>query len=176
MELTVRETWTVLHGMVFGAIYLLAFGGGLAGLYSLRPELVTGAGIHERMKRMKLGLWVMTVIAWATVITGTWVVYVWYRATPPPGASLAHFPRSFLLSNPRTADWHEFGMEWKEHVAWLCPILATSTAFTVHVYGERLANHPSIRKALIAALILAFAASAVAGVFGAFINKVAATI
>ena len=37
MELNYREAMTVLHGMVFGAIFLLAFGGGLAGLYSLRP-------------------------------------------------------------------------------------------------------------------------------------------
>ena len=41
MSMTAAEFWTVVHGMVFGAIYLLAFAGGLAGLYSLRPELVT---------------------------------------------------------------------------------------------------------------------------------------
>ena len=41
MELSNRETWATLHGMVFGALFLLAFAGGLAGLWSLRPEWVT---------------------------------------------------------------------------------------------------------------------------------------
>ena len=82
MELTFRELWTVLHGMVFGAIYLIAFGGGIAGLYSLTPEWVTIAGISERIKRLKIGLWAMTAVAWLTVISGTWLVYIWYRAKP----------------------------------------------------------------------------------------------
>jgi hypothetical protein len=34
MSLTSRELWTVLHGLVFGSLFLLAFAGGLAGLYS----------------------------------------------------------------------------------------------------------------------------------------------
>jgi hypothetical protein len=44
MHFTNHEWWTLLHGMVFGAVFLLAFGGGLAGLYSLRPGLLTSAG------------------------------------------------------------------------------------------------------------------------------------
>jgi hypothetical protein len=53
------------------------------------------------------------------VITGTRVVYPWYRDPAPDS------PRSVLLADEATVDWHEFGMEWKEHVAWLSPILAT---------------------------------------------------
>jgi len=41
MALTEREAWTVIHGMVLGAIFLLAFAGGLAGLWSLRPAFLT---------------------------------------------------------------------------------------------------------------------------------------
>ncbi len=41
MSVTGRELWTVLHGLVFGSLFLLAFAGGLAGLYSLRPEWVS---------------------------------------------------------------------------------------------------------------------------------------
>ena len=40
MTLTEREFWTVIHGMVLGATFLLAFSGGLAGLWSLRPASV----------------------------------------------------------------------------------------------------------------------------------------
>lgn len=48
MRLTNRETWTLIHGMIIGSAFLLAFAGGLAGLWSLRGELVTAAGIRER--------------------------------------------------------------------------------------------------------------------------------
>lgn len=44
MELTTRETWTLIHGLVIGSAFLLAFAGGLAGLWSLRPAYVTVTG------------------------------------------------------------------------------------------------------------------------------------
>ena len=167
MRLTERELWTVLHGMVFGAVFLLAFAGGFAGLWSLRPELVTGAGIRERMKRLVIGMWTMAIMAWLTVISGTYIVYPWYRARDPGS------PRSLLLANADTKAWHTFGMEWKEHVAWFAPILATVAAFLVTYYGARLIDKSRVRRAALVLFTIAFAASAVAGVFGAFINKVA---
>lgn len=48
MSLTDRETVASLHGMIFGALFLLAFAGGFAGLYSLKPELITPRGLVER--------------------------------------------------------------------------------------------------------------------------------
>ena len=88
MSLTEREFWTVVHGMGLGAIFLLAFAGGLAGIWSLRPEWVTVAGIQERMHRLMAGTWIMAIVAWLTVIVGTYVVYPWYRTRPPTGADL----------------------------------------------------------------------------------------
>ncbi len=173
MALSAREFWTVLHGMIFGALFLLAFAGGLAGLYSLRPELVTVVGIRERMHRLLAGTWLMAVVAWVTVIAGTYIVYPWYRATPPAGANLTEFPRSLILSNPMTKSWHTFGMEWKEHVGWFAPILATAVAFVVAYYGPQLARDSKMRTALLWIFIIAFAAAGVAGLFGAFLNKVA---
>lgn len=167
MSVTVRELWTVLHGLIFGSLFLLAFAGGLAGLYSLRPELVTAAGIKERLRRLLAGTWVMAVVAWITVLTGTYVVYPWYRARIPTS------PRSLLLANPATAKWHTFGMEWKEHIGWFAPILATSVAFLVAYYGTQLADDSRLRKAALWLFILAFIAAGIAGLFGAFLNKVA---
>lgn len=167
MELSVRELWTVIHGMVFGAAFLLAFAGGLAGLYSLRPELLTVTGMRERLPRLAIGTWLMAALAWATVISGTWIVYPWYRDPAPTS------PRSLLVGNPAKAEWHTFGMEWKEHVAWFAPIIATAVAFVVFYYGAQLAREHGIRKVAIALFIIAFSAAGVAGVFGAFINKVA---
>src|SRR5918994_3732885 len=132
MALTDRELWNVLHGLVLGTLFLLAFAGGLASLWSLRERLVTTAGIAERMPRLTIGTTVMAVVAWLTVISGTWIAYPWYRARPPKGtdltdpAALVDFPRYLLLAQEKTAQWHEFGMEWKEHVAWLAPMPATA--------------------------------------------------
>src|SRR3990172_7347932 len=110
MELSDREAWTVVHGLLAGTLFLLAFGGGLAGLWSLRPGFLTPAAIRERMRRLYVGVWVMAGAAWVTVITGTWIVYPWYREALAgegypgcAGATLpvtgACSPRDFLLSN-----------------------------------------------------------------------------
>ncbi len=171
MELSSRELWTVIHGMGFGAVFLLAFAGGLAGLYSLRPELLTVEGL--RLPRLNIGMWVMALVSWATVITGTFIVYRWYRATPHQGTKeLADFPRSLLLADPSTAEWHTFGMEWKERVGWLAPIAATVVAFALTYYGPALAKRVGERNAPIVFFVFSFATAA-AGMFGAFINKVA---
>ena len=68
MEMTSREIWTLIHGMGLGAVFLLAFAGGLAGLYSLRPELLTVTGMRERLTRLVAGTWLMALAAWGTVI------------------------------------------------------------------------------------------------------------
>lgn len=167
MTLTEREFWTVLHGLIFGSLYLLAFAGGAAGLWSLRPGLLTEAGIAERLRRLKLGVWTMAIACWITVLSGTYIVYVWYRAKVPES------PRSRLLADPAKAMWHTFGMEWKEHVAWLAPILATAVAFLVNRYGTELLHRQEIRRVAFTLFSLAFAAAAIAGLLGAFINKVA---
>lgn len=174
MEISAREGWTVLHGMLFGAAFLLAFAGGLAGLYSLRPEWITMEGIQERMTRLNIGMWAMVLIAWATVISGTFIVYPWYRASPPEGTTdLSAFPRSLLLASESTAEWHRFGMEWKEHVAWIAPIAATVVAYAVTYYGPVLARKPNERRAIMIFFVAAFVTAAIAGIFGAFINKIA---
>ncbi|MEE9176948.1 MAG: hypothetical protein V3U46_00815 [Acidimicrobiia bacterium] len=188
MELTSRETWTIIHGLALGTFFLLAFGGGLAGLWSLRPGLVTTTGIKERMRRLYVGSSVMAGVAWLTVITGTWVVYPWYRAQLSPvgedtyAGCAGHIlpsttcsPRDFLKSNVsgQTDNWHQFGMEWKEHVSWAAPILATAAAFLIIYYGPRLISRPWLRMAVIVMFVGAFAAAVVGGAFGAFLNKVA---
>lgn len=167
MQLGVRELWTVVHGLVLGTLFLLAFAGGFAGFYSLRPEWVTVVGVRERLRRLLAGSWIMAVVAWLTVITGTWIVYPWYRQPQPDS------PRSFLLGDPSRAGWHTFGMEWKEHIAFIAPILATAVAFAVTYYREELAHREDVRRAALVLFTIAFLSAGVAGVFGAFINKVA---
>lgn len=174
MEITFRESWGVIHGLIFGALFLLAFSGGIMGLYSLRPEFLTAEGLKERMGRLKVWVGGMAAIVWATVLSGTYIVYPWYRAKPPEGTTdLSAFPRSLLLSSENTAEWHRFGMEFKEHVAWIAPIAATVVAYVIAVYGPQLVKEPKIRKALMTFFVIAFTAAAIAGVLGAFITKAA---
>jgi hypothetical protein len=167
MSLTDREVWTLIHGMILGAVFLLSFAGGLEALYSLRPRESTASAIVDRVRRLKVGAVGMAVAAWGTVITGTWVVYPWYR-DPSPGS-----PRSLLLADPDLEEWHHFGMEWKEHVAWISPVLATVVAFIVLYYGTNLARHDRVRHTTLALFVLAFLIAAVAGLFGALITKAA---
>ncbi len=191
MDLTSRETWTIIHGLVLGTLFLLAFAGGLAGLWSLRSGLITTEGIKERMRRLYVGAWGMAAVAWLTVITGTWIVYPWYRVKLAPVGddlyagcagtilpSTTCSPRDFLLSNVsgQTDNWHQFGMEWKEHVSWAAPILATAAAFLLFYYGPRLIARPWLRMVVIVMFVGAFAAAVVGGAFGAFLNKVAPII
>jgi hypothetical protein len=167
MSLTQRELWTVLHGMLFGAVYLLAFAGGFAGLWNMTLEACTPAGLKERVRRLMIGTSVMAAVCWLTVISGTYIVYPWYRAKGPDSA------KSHLLANPATAEWHNFGMEWKEHVTWIAPFLATAVVLIVLRYREELAVRKDIRRAALIMFALAFFAAAAGGVFGAFINKAA---
>jgi 4-hydroxybenzoate polyprenyltransferase len=64
-------------------------------------------------------------------------------------------------------------MEWKEHVAWIAPILATVAAGLVVYYGPHLARNRTVRNIAIGFLVAAFATAAVAGIFGALITKAA---
>src|SRR5512133_2644769 len=174
MAMNVREIWTVIHGMVFGFIFLLGFSGALYAVYSLKPEWQTTEGIAKTVRNAKLYLWTLAASVWAAVFTGAYIVYPWYRANVPEGTTdLTHFPKFLLLADPNTANWHTFGMEWKEHVAFIAPIAATVVAFVVSYYGPVLAMKVGVRRAVMIFFIIAFAAAAAAGMFGAFITKAA---
>jgi hypothetical protein len=175
MEMSSREFWTALHGMVFGAGFLLAFAGGWVSIWILRPQWITQLGAARTLALSKIILWTMTLFVWIAVLMGTWIVYPWYRAKPPTGSdvSLAQYPKYLLISKPQTSDWHEFGMEWKEHLAWLSPILMTAVAFAVTRRGPGIVNDPALRRTLLAIYSISFCAAAVAGLLGALINKAA---
>jgi hypothetical protein len=174
MEISTRDLWTVLHGMGFGALFMLAFSGALAELYRLSgPNAAVQVSDREQLL-LKLYLVVMVVLAWLTVISGAYIVYPWYRAVPPAGATdLADYPRRLLLSSGKTSEWHNVGMEWKEHIAWLAPIAMTMVAYVTMKYGRAITRPRHMRGAVLGFAVAAFVATGVAGVFGAFLNKYA---
>ena len=174
MEMSFRELVTALHGLVFGFTFLLGFSGALYAVYSMKAEWLTAEGIAKTVNNIKIYLWGLAISVWAAVVTGAYVVYPWYRAVPPEGTTdLSTFPKFLLLANESTAQWHELGMEWKEHVAFLAPIAATVVAYVVSYYGPSLANKIGERRAVMIFFIFAFATAAAAGIFGAFITKYA---
>ncbi|HEY1650037.1 MAG TPA: hypothetical protein VGF96_18785 [Terracidiphilus sp.] len=172
MEITTRSLLTSIHGMGFGALYLLACSGALVELYR-RYGPGTGDAIAARDDCfLRFYLVAMAALAWMTVFTGAYIVYPWYRAVPPAGtANLDAFPQRLLMASRSTIAWHSLGMEWKEHVAWLAPICITMAAAVVVQYGRDLKNHPQLRGAVLSFVWVSLLAAGVAGFFGAMINK-----
>ena len=173
MAITMRGLWTLIHGLGFGGLYLLAGSGALVELYrctvSGRPEATGG---EERF--LKFYLLAMVALAWLAVLSGTYAVYPWYRAAAPAGASsLAAYPQRLLMSSPSTSGWHSLGMEWKEHVAWFTPISITMVASVFLRYGRELKNHPGLRSAVLWFTMASFVSAGIAGFFGAMLNKYA---
>jgi hypothetical protein len=173
MDITARSLWTLIHGMGFGALYLLACSGAIVELYrSTSPASGESRPGTERL--LKSYLVTMVVLAWLAVLTGAFLVYPWYRAAIPPGTtSLALFPQRLLMSSPSTIGWHSLGMEWKEHVAWFAPISITMVAFVFIKYGSDLKNHRQLRAAVLCFAIVSFVAAGISGFFGAMIDKYA---
>jgi hypothetical protein len=175
LSLTEREGWTAVHGLL-GTLVLIGFSGGLAGVWSLRTTLLTSEGLRERLSRLMPLSWLMALGLWATVITGTWIVYIWYRDPPPEGTTgeaLREYPRYYLLSDEDTEAWHTFGMELKEHIAWWTPMLATAAAFIIWRYRGELSVNRELRRLVFGLFVLTLLVTLIAEGFGAFITKVA---
>ena len=174
MEITTRDLVTVLHGMGFGALFMLAFSAAIAGVYRISGPNAQKAMSDREHTVLIFALVAMVVLAWLTVFSGAYWVYPWYRAVPPAGVTdLSEYPRRLLLSSGKTSEWHNVGMEWKEHVAWIAPIAITMVAYVIAKYGRSLAQHSGMRSAVLTFVVAAFVATGVAGAFGAFLNKYA---
>ncbi len=172
MEITDRALWTLIHGMGFGALYLLGCSGALIELWRRYSPQADASPAARDETFLRLYLAAMAVLAWVAVLTGTYLIYPWYRATPPPGtANLAAFPQRLLMASPATSAWHSIGMEWKEHVAWLAPISITMAAVVFFQYGRGLRRHAPLRSAVLCFTLVSFLAAGIAGFFGAMLVK-----
>jgi hypothetical protein len=162
MELTFRELITAVHGMLFGGFFLMALFGVLVLLLDRQLASPRWQSVY---------LIAMTALGWAAVLTGAYVIYPWYRAVAPAGADLALYPKFLLTAHPSTAGWHSLGMEWKEHVAWIAPMAATMVTFVLLKHRATWNAHRQVRTTVLGFTAAAFLAAAIAGGWGAMINK-----
>jgi hypothetical protein len=174
MEISLRDAVTVVHGMFFGALLLLMFSGAAIGLYASSVSSNHWTQNARQRRFFSIYLASMALVAWLAVLVGAYAVYPWYRAHAPAGLTdLSDYPQRLLMSRPTTRGWHDIGMEWKEHIAWFAPISLTAVAYLVARYGRHLHAMQSVRRAVLGLLALAFFSAAVAGFFGAMLNKYA---
>ena len=175
MEMTARAFWTLVHGMGFGGLYLMACSWALVELWRRYApgDLKHGADGNKSDDRfLARYLVMMAVVAWLAVLTGAYVVYPWYRAVPPAGTTdLAAFPQRLLLANAATKGWHTLGMEWKEHVAWVTPMAITMAAAVFGMYGGEIRRFPALRNAVLGFVAVSMLAAGIAGFFGAEIER-----
>ena len=162
---TTRQLFFLTHSTL-GIIIVHAFGGGLG-------TLLTSGDSRMKDRIRKLSTAGLAVVAWLASIVGTWFGYAGYRAKMPPGGDIAMYPREYLLNSPQLAFWETFAMEWKVHIGWTTPFLATAVAFTALRYRRRLVADRLVRKVMTIMLLLAFAGALVAAGLGAVINVTA---
>ncbi|TIX79748.1 MAG: hypothetical protein E5V21_13765, partial [Mesorhizobium sp.] len=73
MEITTHDLMTVLHGMGFGALFMLAFSGALVELYRISAPGAPSAMSAGGQTLLGLYLVAMVILAWLTVFAGTYV-------------------------------------------------------------------------------------------------------
>lgn len=173
MLFTIPSLLTMAHGLVLS-------GGAMLGLAIALYALHVGATPDGAIVRARPAEWlarlsqITSALLWMAVLSGTYVVFPFYRATPPEGlAVLDAFPRAFLMSNPDTKWLHSFGMEIKEHMPWIAAMLTTAVAFIATRYRATLLADGRLRRLAATLLWTAFSLVAVVALLGVFVNKIA---
>jgi hypothetical protein len=169
MEVTQRELVTMIHGMLFGGFFLLALFGVLVLLLDGNSPDATPNQTVPRWQNIYFIA--MVIVGWAAVLSGAYIIYPWYRAVAPPGVDLVLYPKFLLTAHSSTAGWHNFGMEWKEHVAWIAPMSSTMVVWVLMKQRAAWNAHRSVRSTVLGFAAIAFLAAAIAGGWGAMIDK-----
>ena len=169
-----RSIWTMVHGIGLGGAALVAVGAALCSIYVLGQGHRSSVVTPRQSGSLGLLTAFTAAVLWLTVLTGTYVIFPPYRATPPEGASdLSAYPRSLVLANADTAWLHAFAMESKEHMPWIAAMLATAVAFVWWRYRTRLLGDAALRTLSATFLAICFLLVAFTALMGTFVNKVA---
>jgi hypothetical protein len=145
-----------------------------AALFHLGAVPVSAGPEPRQGRAVSLLLLATAILLWLAAISGTYLVFPLYRATPPQGLSdLSHYPRALLVGNPGTRWLHAFAMEVKEHVPWIAAMLATAAAWIAVRYRHVILSDRALRGTVAALTAIGFALVAAVALLGVFVNKVA---
>ena len=161
MEITVRDLVTVLHGWASAHSScwpLLARWPNSIGCPShrFRRNKQSGADFVRRLSHRHGGS------CMANGVFGCLHRISGYSGSSPAGLTdLSEYPRRLLLSSGKTSEWHNVGMEWKEHVSWLAPIAMTMVAYVTLKYRQAITRPRHMRTAVLGFAVAAFIATGV---------------
>lgn len=174
MALGTAGLWASIDGAASGVVLFLAFTASLVEFRYLRPGWATPVGLDRAIRRLQIETWVVAALAWLVVLTGTYLAQPG-RPAPPVVAGLAAAAGRYAQERGPLSAASGVGLDWKEHVAWLAPLLATSVALIVREYRQSLLYHPWVRRFTITLFVLTFAAVAIAGGLGGLFTRVGST-
>jgi hypothetical protein len=163
---TGRGWLNTVHGVLFGGGYIVLLVLALLAVASLRPKDLTPSGLTLSERYVGLTVVAATVVAWVAVVTGTWGIYPWFRATPGGAASM-------LLARPSLAFWARWVIGSKEWVAWASVACITLAALVGFRWRKRLTAEALLRRRLVELLAVALLGAAYAGAVGTLLAKLA---
>ena len=89
-----------------------------------REGLLTPEAAAARLLWVRRGALFVTLIAWTTVVVGTFVVDPWFHQ------HVASSPLTLLEARPALAFWSDLVMEWKERISWTAALTASAGGFS----------------------------------------------
>jgi hypothetical protein len=167
LHLTDRSWVNVIHGAVFGGAFLLTIVVAIIVVVLARPGDLTDRGVAESGRWLAWSILAMVVAGWVAVLTGTFVVDVWFHAAGPSSAA------TLLRDSATYRIWGADLIRVKEVVSWGAAVLATAAAYVAYRRRFRLAGARRPRALVIALLAAALTAAGIGGALGVLLTKLA---
>lgn len=174
MLFTDRSILTMIHGIVLGGAALMGLAAALFAMATMRTADGPDVATPSQARPLAQLTMFIAMTLWLAVLAGTYIIFPFYRATPPEGTTdLSQYPRFLIDSNPDTVWVHAFGMEIKEHMPWIASMLATAVAFVAGRYRSVLLNDAQVRIIAMTLLAICFVLASFVGLMGIFATRVA---
>lgn len=156
-----------LHGAVLGGLFLVLVVLSLLSVWQLRPGDLTDAGRAAALRRSRRTLVAALAVGWVAVLTGSFVVDVWFSA------HTATSPAVLLRSQPGDAVWADTVLELKEVASWASVIVLTVAVWLGLRRGGGLLVAAAGRRYVLALLGVTLACASVGGALGVLLTKLA---
>ena len=166
LRLTGHSWVNVAHGAVFGGVFLLAIVVALLLVLLARDGELTDEGEAASARLLAWSSLAMVVAGWVAVLSGTFVVDVWFHTGPSSAAALLDGSRTYRV-------WGVDLIRVKEIVSWGAAILATVAALLAYRSRFRLAGARRPRARVAALLAAALTAAGLGGALGVLLTKLA---